>query len=119
MSKKKDYLLKALDWISKRSTLTVKAKIDGYDAPKIFTNQSTQEEVQADISFVTQGGAKSFTEIALISDSPQKLVTRWKLLSTLASLKHGKLHLFAPRGHKMFTQNLIERYNISAVIHSV
>jgi len=119
MSKKKDYLQKALDWISKKSTLTIKAKAEGYEAPKVFTNQSTQEEVQADISFVTQGGAKSYTDIALKSETPQKLVTRWKLLSTLAALKHGKLHLLAPRGHKMFTQNLVERYNISAVVHSL
>ncbi|MFT4535903.1 MAG: hypothetical protein ACJA1A_002755 [Saprospiraceae bacterium] len=116
---KQNYLDKAIDWISTKSTITVKAQIDGYDPPKVFTNKQTGEEIQADFSFTTQGGSKSFTEVALKSDHPQKLVTRWKLLSLMASMKKGKLHLLTPSGHKLFTKKLVDTYHIDAVIHSL
>ena len=116
---KQNYLDKAIDWISKKSTISVKAQIEGYDPPKVFTNKDTGEEVQADFSFMTHGGSKSFTEVALKSDFPQKLVTRWKLLSLMASMKHGKLHLLTPSGHKSFTKKLVDTYQINAVIHSL
>lgn len=117
--RKQNYLEKAMQWISRKSTSSVKAQMEGYEEPKVFRNKTTGEEIQADFSFVTNSGYKSFTEVALKSDNPQKLVTRWKLLSFMASLKHGKLHLLAPRGHKMFTQALVDRYKINAIIHSL
>lgn len=116
---KENYFKKALDWVQKKSISSLKAMTEGYEAPKVFTNTSTSETVQADISFTTQGGARHFTEIALKTDNTRKLVTRWKLLSVMASLKRGKLHLLAPKGHKMFTQKLVQRYNINALIHTL
>ena len=116
---KQSYFDKAIEWVSKKSTNSFKARAKGYDAPKVFKNKTTGEEIQADFSFQTEGGTKSYTEIALKSDSPQKLVTRWKLLSLMASMKHGKLFLLAPKGHKMFTLNLVNKYNINATIYSL
>lgn len=116
---KDSYIKKAIDWVKKRSVTSLKAKADGFEEPKVFTNASTQATVQADISYETQGGAQHFTDIALKTDDTRSLVTRWKLLSTRASLKKGKLHLLAPKGHKMFTQNLVQIYNINALIHSI
>ncbi len=110
---------KAISWASGRAVVSLKANHDDYEAPKAFINKSTQEEVQADLSFKTPGGGKHFTDIALKSDKPQKLVTRWKLLSLMASLKNGKLFLLAPRGHKTFTEKLVNKYNINAVIYSL
>jgi len=116
---KKIYLEKAINWISRKSITSIKAKLEAYDPPKIFRNKHTGEEVQADFSFETRGGAKSFTDIALKSEIPQKLVTRWKLLSLMATIKRGKLHLLAPKGHKLFTQQLVDRYKINAIVHSL
>ena len=114
-----DYIKKALEWVNLKSTTSVKARIDGYEDPKTFTNTSSDDVVQADISFITHSGAKNYTDIALKEDNPQKLVTRWKLLSVMASLKRGKLYLMAPKGHKMFTQRLVDRYNINAIVQSI
>ena len=116
---KQNYLDKALNWVSKKSNNAFKARVNGYEAPKVFKNKNTGEEIQADFSFQTQGGTKSYTEIALKSDSPQKLVTRWKLLSLMASMKQGNLFLLAPKGHKKFTQKLVNQYNINATINSL
>ncbi len=116
---KDSYIEKAIQWASKKSVASIKAKHDDYEDPKVYTNNTTNEEVQADLSFITQGGAKHYTDIALKSDKPQKLVTRWKLLSLVASLKNGKLFLLAPKGHKTFTKKLVEQYNINAVVYSL
>lgn len=113
------YFEKSIDWVSKKSNNTFKAKLNGHEAPKVFKNKNTGEEVQADFSFQNQSGTKSYTEIALKSDSPQKLVIRWKLLSLMASLKQGKLFLLAPKGHISFTQKLVDTYNINATIYSL
>ena len=116
---KKEYIKKALDWVNLKSTSSVKAKLDGYEDPKVFTNTTSDDVVQADISFTTHSGSKNYTDIALKQENPRKLVTRWKLLSVMASLKRGKLYLMAPKGHKMFTQRLVDRYNINAIVQSI
>ena len=116
---KSNYFSKAISWIQKKSTESIKSKVDGYEDPKSFLNKSTNESIQPDFSFTTKSGAKHYMDIAIKSDQKQKLVTRWKLLSLMASMNSGKLHLLAPRGHKMFTKRLVDQYNINAKISSL
>lgn len=116
---KATYFDKALEWVAKKPTSSVKAQLEGYDPPQIFKNKNSGEGVQADISFESHAGARSYTDIALKTDEPQELVTRWKLLSIMAGMKNGKLYLLTPKGHKMFTQKLVDTYNINATIHSI
>ena len=118
MSKEK-YLEKAIQWANRKSIDSLKAICDGYENPKIFTSKSTKEEIQADLSFITHNGAKHYSEVALKNENPKALVTRWKVLSFLASVKKGKLHLLVPNGHKSFTERLVNRHNIDALIHSI
>lgn len=119
MSKEK-YLDKVITWVEKRKISSIKTafETEGYESPKIFTNQATKEQVQPDVSF-TIDNATHYSEIALKCDDTRRLVTRWKLLSTMASIKKGQLHLFAPKGHKIFTKKLVEDNNIDALIHSL
>lgn len=116
---KQIYFEKAMEWVSKKTTSSVKAMTEGFDPPQEFKNNNSGEGIQPDISFVTSDGSKSYTEIVLKSDPPRQLVTRWKLLSMMATMKRGKLYLLAPKGHKMFAQKLIQTYNIKATIHSI
>jgi hypothetical protein len=116
---KKLWFPKALDWVERKTIGQIKAIAEGYDDPKTFYNKTTKETLQPDISFETQNGSKHFTDIVIKNDDSQKLVTRWKLLSMMASLKRGKLHLLAPRGHKMFTRRLVDKYNVNAIVHSI
>ena len=116
---KSNYFKQAIEWVQKKTTESIKATVDGYEDPKTFLNKRTNETVQPDLSFVSKTGAKHYTDIALKSDQKQKLVTRWKLLSMMAAMNSGKLHLLTPRGHKMFTVRLVEQYNINARISSI
>jgi len=69
--------------------------------------------------YVNKMGHKHFVEIALKNDNERALATRWKLLSLMASMKKGKLHLLAPKGHKMFTQKITKKNDITAEIYSL
>lgn len=113
------YSEKAISWISKKPQISIRAQLEGYEPTQVFANKSTGKEVQSDFSFQSHGGSTSFVEIALKTDNPRELITKWKLLSLMASMKHGKLYLLAPKGHKMFAQRLIEDYNISARLESL
>ena len=116
---KQDYLQAAVAWAEKKVVTDLKASLDGYEAPKSFFNRTANIQVEPDITFKTSNGGKHYTEIALKSEAEQDLVTKWKFLSTLASMKNGKLHLLAPKGHKMFTNKLVTDYNIDAQVHSL
>ena len=113
---KENYLDKAIAWAEKKKITSLRSTADGYDNPQIFTNQATKEQVQPDLSFII-GDATHYSEIALKQENVRALVTRWKLLSTMATFKKGQLHLFAPKGHKVFTKRVVEDNNIDAQIH--
>lgn len=118
MSKKQN-LQKAVEWVKKKSAFNIKAVIDGYEDPKAFISRTTEEKIQPDVSFQSPGGAKHFSVISTKKSKTRDLITKWKLLSLKASIKRGKLHLLAPRGSKMFTQNLVDKYNINALVYSI
>jgi hypothetical protein len=116
---KEIYLERAVEWAEKKSAISLKSISEGYENPQIFISKTTQEEIQADLSFVTHGGVKHYSVVALKNEHPKKTVTKWKVLSFLASMKKGKLHLLAPIGHKTFAEKLVNTYQIDAVIHSI
>ncbi|GGX06528.1 hypothetical protein [Aquimarina muelleri] len=116
---KDEYLEKAIAWAEKKSTVSLRATHKAYKSPKIFTSKSTKEIIQADLSFTTHGGAKHYTAVALKEEDPKTVVVKWKVLSFMASMKRGQLHLLTPKGHKSFTEKLVNLHNINAIIHSI
>lgn len=116
---KENYMEAAMKWVNKKVVTDVRADFEGYEAPKAFLNRTANVSVEPDVTFKTSNGGKHYTEIALKQEDAQELVTKWKFLSTLASMKNGKLHLLAPKGHKMFTSRLVNEYNIDAQVHSL
>lgn len=117
--KKEKYLDKAIDWAKSRIAQSIRVQSEGYEEPKAFTNQTKDTVIMPDLTYTTRGGTKHYSEIALKTEKDQDLVTKWKFLSRLASMKSGKLHLLAPKGHLMFTRNLVKKYNIQAQVHSI
>ncbi|HMQ06700.1 MAG TPA: hypothetical protein PKC30_05325 [Saprospiraceae bacterium] len=116
---KQMYFDVALEWVEKRASDQIRVDKEGFEPPRSFVNKNTQEQIAPDITYKTSNGSKHYTDIALKSENPQKLVTKWKLLSTMAQMKNGKLHLLAPRGHKSFATELVNTYNIDAIVHSI
>jgi hypothetical protein len=118
-TEKIQYLNQAIAWASRKTTGDIKSIHEDYEDPKVFKSKSSDMTVQPDISFRLIDGRKIFTDISLKTNKPQTLITRWKLLSTMATLSRGNLYLLAPRGHKIFTERLIEQYSINAIVKSL
>ncbi|WP_236975163.1 hypothetical protein [Membranihabitans maritimus] len=113
IEEKRDYIEKAVEYAKGKGFKEFKAKIDEYDDPKAFTKVSSDNEVLPDFT-AKRRGKKHYFDIAMKTDNVQALVTKWKLLNQLAEIKNSKLILFAPRGHKAFTERLTKQYKIDA-----
>lgn len=112
------YLEKALAWATKKGFKEFKSNHEDHEDPFVFTNKQNNEEVIPDIT-ATKDGRKSYIEVALKNDEVTKTVSKWRLLSTMAQMKGGKLYLLAPRGHKAFTDGIISQYPIDAKIVTI
>ncbi|MCB0375845.1 MAG: hypothetical protein KDD04_08000, partial [Sinomicrobium sp.] len=61
-------------------------------------------------------GRKSYFELVQKTDELQEVITKWKLLSNLASFKDGKLFLIVPHGNLAFTNRILDNYSIQAEV---
>ena len=106
-----DYFPDAIDWAKTLRLSDLKANFEGFEVPRTF------QLADEDISFIPditgrRLAKKYYVEIAMKSENTNSMVSKWKLLSTIASMKGGKLYLLAPRGHKAFVQSLLDRYQL-------
>lgn len=115
---KNGYVQKAVKWIEKKGYAEIKADLEGHEPPKSFTQASTNEPVQPDLT-ARSLGRKFYFEVALKTDNTRPVITKWKLLSQLAAMKDGKLIVFAPHGHRSFAEKIITNHRINAQIVSL
>jgi len=116
--KKEKYFERALKWVTKNGFSNVKANHESYPDPSQFRKADGEDPIVPDITAVKQGG-KSYIEIATKTEAVEPHVSKWKLLSTMADRKGGHLVLLAPKGHKTFTSQVVEKYFIRAKIVSI
>ena len=102
---------KALEWVKSKGFKKIKSKHEDYETPSGFHKSDKDKTLVPDITCRKQGG-KYYVEIATKTEKVQQKISKWKLLSTIAERKGGELLLLAPRGHKAFTQRLMNKYGI-------
>ncbi|MCB0636636.1 MAG: hypothetical protein KDC54_08465 [Lewinella sp.] len=103
--------------VSPKGYNDIKANVEDFETPARLTRQRDGEEE----SFIPDAtgvlnGRKSYFELALKTDAIRQVVTKWQLMSSVASYKRGKLFLVVPRGHFAFTNRLLNKYPIEAEI---
>ena len=102
--------------VNKKGFESVKANAEGYETPaKIHFRDDNEKFYIPDVTGVVNG-RKSYFELAMKTSDERDLVTKWRLLSDLATLKHGKLYLAVPRGHMAFTNRILNDYPITAEV---
>ncbi|GJM31400.1 MAG: hypothetical protein DHS20C18_04010 [Saprospiraceae bacterium] len=106
---------KAIKWAKNKGFQNIKAKADEYEDPAPFTRNRDEESFIPDITGLQTGG-KSFIEIATKSEDVPRTISKWKLLSTIATMKGGRLFLLAPKGHKTFAENIVKSHNLDAQV---
>lgn len=109
-----DLLLEKI--VKKKGFENIRANAEGYETPaKIRRGKDTEEFFIPDCTGEVNG-RKSYFELGMKSEDERELVTKWRLLSSLANHKHGKLYLAVPRGHMAFTNRILADYPISAEV---
>jgi hypothetical protein len=116
---------KAITWVKQRGYSKVKVNLEDEEVekPTSFKQPSSspdEEEyyITPDITAVMRGN-KCYFEIAMKSENKQDLITKWKLLDRLASIKEGKFFLFTPHGHRAFADRLIKQHDINATLINI
>lgn len=109
---------KAIKWAEQQGFSGIKAKDEEHETPTAFQKKGDEDAFVPDVTGVKLG-TKSYIEVATKLDDVQRKISKWKLLSTLAGMKRGKLYLLAPRGHKAFTDKVVKNYNIEATVVSI
>lgn len=99
-----------------RGYQNVRANLDGYDTPAKLSRAKEDDEAFIPDATGVLNGKKSYFELAQKTDDLQEVVTKWKLLSNLASYKNGKLFLVVPHGHLAFTNRILNNYPIQAEV---
>lgn len=105
------------NFISRKGYNNIRANLEDFETPAKLTRRvKGEEESFIPDATATMNGRKSYFEVSLKTENTRPVVTKWKLLSNLASLKNGKFFLLVPRGHMAFTNRLVTQYTIEAEI---
>lgn len=116
---KDETLIKEIaDHLTQKGFEDIKADVEGFESPARLVRQSDDFEFTPDAT-ANRKGRKYYFELAIKTDATRRLVTKWKLLSTLAEMKAGKFQIFVPHGNMKFTRELIGQYEIQADIHKI
>lgn len=106
------------DHLSQKGFEDIKADVEGYESPSRLVRQSDDFEFTPDVT-ANRKGRKYYVELAIKTDATRQLVTKWKLLATLAEMKAGKFQIFVPHGNMKFTRELLSQNEITAEIHKL
>lgn len=107
---------KAISWVKGKGFSSIKASFEeDFEDTHAFVGSSNGDPVVPDITAQSSTG-KSYFEIAQKTSDKQALITKWKLLSRLATMKNGQFVVFAPYGHKSFAERIVENNRIQARI---
>ena len=111
----KPYLEKAIQWAKRKGMHEIKANLEEYDKPSHFSKPGIEEPIVPDITGI-QMGSKNYIEVALKTDNLRQMVSKYKLLDTMAAMKGGSLYLLAPKGHKSFADNIVKDHSLNAKV---
>lgn len=109
----KELLQRAVQHVQSRGFASIKAELEGYESPTHYTAQQKGISYCPDLTAMN-GKGKFYFEIAYKTDATRELVSKWKLLETMAEMKHGKLNILVPYGQNRFAQELITEHKINA-----
>lgn len=91
----------------------IRASLEGYEEPAQLVRQDKDDSFTPDATAI-KNGRKYYIEVARRTKEEIRLVGKWKLLSTLAELKHGELQIFIPRGELSFTRRILTKHQLNA-----
>lgn len=104
--------------VKRKGYSDIRSKVEGYDEPSTFRRADGSVMCIPDIS-ASKNGRKSYFEIAIKPKQEalkQQVISKWKLLQQLATMRRGKFFLVAPHGNFAYTKRVCDKHNIDAII---
>ncbi len=105
--------------VKKKGFENIYANAEGYETPAKIRRSKDSEEYFIPDCTGEVNGRKSYFELGMKSDNERELVTKWRLLSSLASYKHGKLYLALPPGPLACTDRILAEYPLQAAVFTL
>lgn len=93
----------------------VRANVEGFETPSKLSRPNQEGAFIPDAT-ATMHGRKSYFELVQKTDDLQEVITKWKLMSNLATFKEGKLFLIVPHGNLAFANRILDNYSIQAEV---
>jgi hypothetical protein len=112
---KDGFISSVISWAESHGFNNVRANIEGYEKPVSYERANDNLVFTPDVTAVNMY-IKHYLEVAVKTDTNQRSISKWKLLSELAGMKGGKLYLMAPRGHVRFARDIVTQHNIQAEV---
>lgn len=112
---KDGFIENVVKWAQSHGFKEIRANIEGYETPKSYERTQDNQVFTPDVTGVNMFN-KHYLEVSMKTDKLMKDISKWKLLSELASMKGGKLYLMAPRGHVRYTRDIVTQHNIPAEV---
>ncbi len=112
--KDKKWIERAIAWAQNKGIGSIKSVHEDFEDPTSFTLKRTGDKITPDLTGLRHT-QKNYIEIALkdVGDRTRK-ISKWRLLSTLATRQGGQFYILAPRGHKAFAERIIKEHNLNS-----
>ncbi len=94
----------------------IKADFTGYTAPASLSMVSSDLTLTPDFT-AHRGDDKYYFELVVKNEREEEqrtLISKWKVLESVAKMKGGCLRLFVPRGSYKFATELLQQHQIEA-----
>lgn len=115
---KQAYISEVIDWAKARGFDEIRADLpdnDAFETPIRYERVQDDEPFTPDVTGKLLGG-KSYFEVILKTSKTNRLISKLKLISLLASRRDGKLYLMAPKGHYQFAEDIRRNYQLTAEV---
>lgn len=119
VSKRVKLLSMAVEMLEQKGFKNIRVDLDEYERPAQLSKKGSEEKIAPDLTARVEGGSKFYFEIVTKEKKKgdeQDVVSKWKLLSTLADMRNGTFYLMVPRGTMRYTNQLIKDYDIQAEV---
>lgn len=121
VNKEKHYISQLVAHIEKQGYKEIKSRIDKEHLPAEISMVKSMDKYIPDVTGKINTH-KHYFEVAVKTSEAkeeEKLISKWMALSKIASMKGGRLKLYAPPGNYTFLQKIVRKYNIEAGVYKL
>lgn len=105
-----------INFAKKSGYQDIRADFTGYTSPASISMVSKDLTLTPDFT-AKRGEGKYYFELVVKNEKEEEqstLVSKWKVLESIAKMKGGHLRLFVPRGSYKFATELMQNHHIDA-----